>query len=72
MSTNQFTDERLLFETGLAIREMNELFETTWNSRAPATLETLNAMEAAGRRANSAIIALRQRAAGVKAPKLGD
>lgn len=64
--------ERLLFETGLAIREMNEVFETAWKTNAAPTLDHLNQMENACRRANSAIIALRQRAAGVKPPKLGD
>lgn len=66
------TNERLLFETGLALRESAALLNDLWAQPKNLDLPLLNALEQTARRANSAIIELRSRAAGVKPPKRGD
>lgn len=67
------TNEQLIFEAGVQVKAMSSALADLWLEERPERhRELLNELELASRKANSAIIALRQRAVGVKAPKLGD
>lgn len=67
------SNDELIFAAAAAVKAMSVALENLWVEERPARhRELLNELELASRKANSAIIALRQRAAGVKAPKLGD
>jgi len=65
------TDEQLILAAGASVAEMQRLLKELWTT-PKVPLDLLNRLEQSSRNANSAIIALRQRAAGVPAPKLGD
>ena len=66
------TNDTLIFNAIASVKAMDGLLAEAWAAREPLPLEQWNLIEKHSRTANSAIIALRQRAAGVKPPKLGD
>jgi hypothetical protein len=67
------TNDALIVEAAAQARNMSEALEKLWTEPQPEeAMRLLNELELASRKANSAIIALRQRAAGVKPPKIGD
>lgn len=67
------TNDALIFEAAAQVKAMSAALGHLWVEQTPqGAMQLLNELELASRKANSAIIALRQRAAGVKAPKIGD
>lgn len=66
------SNDELIFVVALEVNEMKSEVDRLWQQPEGDVLDRLTRLMESSRKVNSALIALRQRALGVPAPKVGE